>query len=63
MTENPKVEENKDDTMEHIVEATGILSSVLTLVGFVFPVARLGALGIGAASNVLKYFSKEKKHE
>jgi hypothetical protein len=63
MTEDPKVEEKNDDTIEHIVEATGMMSSMLTLVGFIFPVARIWALGIGAASNVLKYFSKGKKHE
>lgn len=61
MTLEPNVDEKNDDTIEHIVEATGMMSSMLTLVGFVFPVARLWALGIGAASNVLKYFSKEKK--
>jgi len=63
MTEETKVEEKKDDTMVHVAEAAGMMSSMLTLVGFVFPVARIWALGIGAASNVLKYFSKGKKHE
>lgn len=63
MTENPKETENKDDTMEHIVEATGILSSVLTLAGFIFPVARIGAAVASVAGGVLKYFTREKKHE
>lgn len=61
MTEETKEPKKNDDTLVHVAEAAGILSSVLTLAGFVFPVARIWALGIGAASNVLKYFSKEKK--
>lgn len=63
MTEETKEPKKDDDTMVHIVDATGMMSSMLTLVGFVFPVARIWALGIGAVSNVLKYFNKEKKHE
>ena len=63
MTENPKVEEKNDDTMVHVEEAASILSSVLTLVGFIFPVARVGAAVVGVAGGVLKYFNKGKKHE
>jgi hypothetical protein len=61
MTEETKVEEKKDDTMVHIVEAAGMISSIVTVVGFIFPAARIYALGAAAVTSVLKYFSKEKK--
>ena len=61
MTEETKVEEKKDDTMVHVAEAAGMIGSVLTLVGFVFPAARIYALGAAAVTSILKYFSKEKK--
>ena len=60
MSEETKVEEKKDDTMVHIAEAAGMIGSVLTLVGFIFPVARAWAIGVGATSTVLKYFTREK---
>jgi len=61
MSEETKDPQKKDDTMEHVVEATGMIGSVLTLVGFVFPAARIYALGAAAVTSILKYFSKEKK--
>ena len=61
MSEETKVEEKKDDTMVHIAEAAGMISSIAAFVGFVFPAARIYALGAAAVTSVLKYFSKEKK--
>lgn len=66
MTEKltPDAQEKKQDAdtaLEHVAEATSVVATVLTVVGFVFPVARVWAFVARNVSNGLNYLTRRKK--